>query len=98
VSTNRKELSMDEIDCDAPTERTPRVGARAELDAIADTLGADELRVLTHIALRLRVGSMVYGTLQVAFDGRNFRGEEAREELEDALVYLACAWLKAESA
>jgi hypothetical protein len=54
--------------------------------------------VLTRIALRLRTGATVYGTLQVAFDERNFRSEEAREELEDALVYLACAWLKAESA
>lgn len=89
---------MNETDFEAPTERTPRVGPRLELDAIADTLGADELRVLARIALRLRMGATVYGTLQVAFDERNFRSEEAREELEDALVYLACAWLKAESA
>lgn len=55
-------------------------------------------RVLARIALRLRAGSFVYGTLRVAFDERDFRHEEAREELEDALVYLACAWLKAENA
>ena len=30
-------------------------------------------------------------------DERAFRTKEAREELEDALVYLACAWLKAET-
>jgi len=29
-------------------------------------------------------------------DPRKFRSKEAREELEDALVYLACAWLKTE--
>jgi hypothetical protein len=76
----------------------PQVGARLELDAILDTLGPDEVRVLARIALRLRAGSFVYGTLCVRFDERNFRHEEAREELEDALVYLACAWLKAEEA
>jgi hypothetical protein len=96
----QKELSMDqdEVDCSAPTERTPRVGARLELDAVADTLGVDELRVLTRLGMRLRQGAMVYGALNVAFDAREFRSEEAREELEDALVYLACAWLKTESA
>jgi hypothetical protein len=95
---NPEDFTMDEIECDAPTERIPRVGARLELDAVADTLGADEIRVLTRIALRLRTGATVYGALDVAFDPRKFRSEEAREELEDALVYLACAWLKAESA
>jgi hypothetical protein len=93
-----EELTMDEVDDAAPTERTPHVGARLELEAILDTLGADEVRVLARIALRLRARSFVYGGLHVAFDERDFRHEEAREELEDVLVYLACAWLKAESA
>jgi hypothetical protein len=95
---NANPPDTDEVDCAAPTERTPHVGARLELDAVVDTLGPDEVRVLARIALRLRAGSFVYGNLCVRFDERDFRHEEAREELEDALVYLACAWLKAESA
>jgi hypothetical protein len=54
--------------------------------------------VLARIALRLRAGSFVYGNLCAACDERDFRHEEARQELEDALVYLACAWLKSECA
>jgi hypothetical protein len=67
--------------------------ARAELSGIARNLGHDEVRVLTRIALRLRGGREVYGPLDLATDARQFRQKEAREELEDALVYLACAWL-----
>ena len=52
--------------------------------------------MLTSIAHRLRQGAEVYGELEVALDRRDFRKKEAREELEDALVYLACAWLKAQ--
>jgi hypothetical protein len=47
------------------------------------------------IAERLRQGAGVYGQLHIATDTRDFRNE-AREEIEDALVYLACAWLKQE--
>jgi len=65
-----------------------------ELAGIACRLGDDELRVLVRIAERLRVGSQVYGRLCIARDTRAFRTKEAREEVEDALVYLACAWLK----
>jgi hypothetical protein len=65
-----------------------------ELAGIACQLGDDELRVLVRIAERLRFGARVYGALRVATDTRAFRTKEAREELEDALVYLACAWLK----
>jgi hypothetical protein len=93
-----QKLMTTAFDCEAPTERTPHVAARLELDAVLDTLGADEVRVLARIALRLRAGSFVYGNLCVRFDERDFRHQEAREELEDALVYLACAWLKAENA
>jgi hypothetical protein len=95
---HQQDFCSGSIDCEAPTERTPRVGARLVLDSILDTLGADEVRVLARIALRLRAGSVVYGKLCVTVDERDFRHAEAREELEDALVYLACAWLKAESA
>ena len=52
--------------------------------------------MLVSIAHRLRHGAEVYGELEVALDRRDFRKKEAREELEDALVYLACAWLKTE--
>ena len=61
------------------------------------SLGRDEVRVLTRIAERLHVGSRMYGPFYLATDARVFRDKEAREEIEDALVYLACAWLKAET-
>jgi hypothetical protein len=69
--------------------------ARSELAKATARLGDDELRVLTSIAKRLRFGARVYGKLRVATDSREFRRREAREEIEDFLVYLACAWLKA---
>jgi len=68
--------------------------ARLELEDILDDLGDDETRVLVSIARRLQLGAEAYGELEIAFDRRDFRRKEAREELEDALVYLACAWLK----
>jgi hypothetical protein len=67
---------------------------RTDLDAVLDRLHEDELRVILSIAGRLRVGARLYGQLQLATDRRAFRKKEAREELEDFLVYLACAWLK----
>ena len=87
-------------DCEEPIPDTlrmitPEDAARAVLNGIACDLGRDEVRVLTRIAERLKVGAGVYGPLCLAADSRSFRSKEAREELEDALVYLACAWLKA---
>jgi hypothetical protein len=76
---------------------TPEDAARATLHGVACDLGRDELRVLTRIAERLRRGQERYGFLHLGSDRRSFRSTEAREELEDALVYLACAWLKAEA-
>jgi hypothetical protein len=65
-----------------------------ELAAITALLGDDEVRVLVHITERLKGGMHTYGELRIAVDRREFRKTEAREEIEDALVYLACAWLK----
>jgi hypothetical protein len=75
---------------------TPEDAARAALYGVAGELGRDEVRVLTRIGERLKAGRRAYGPLDLATDTRAFRTTEAREELEDALVYLACAWLKAE--
>jgi hypothetical protein len=72
----------------------PEDAARAILNGVACHLGRDELRVLTHIAERLRAGRLAYGPLFLATDARSFRSKEAREEIEDALVYFACAWLQ----
>ena len=81
------------------TERmlTSDASGPAALHALVRDLGDDELRVLTRIAERLRGGRDAYGLLCLAGDTRQFRSKEAREELEDALVYLACAWLKTET-
>lgn len=67
-----------------------------ELGAIVATLRTDEVRALTRIADWLRMGQAAYGYLNVAGDTRDFRAE-SREEIEDCLVYLACAWLKQEA-
>jgi hypothetical protein len=68
-------------------------GARQELDDAVDGLGDDELRVLTRIAMRLRRGQETYGRVHAATDRRDFK-VEAREELDDFLVYDALRWLK----
>ncbi len=86
--------TMNNEDAMADTERTPKTSA---LQALADTLeglGHDELRVIARIAERLQTGAKHYGRLDLLTDTRAFRAKEAREEVEDALVYLACAWLK----
>ena len=67
-----------------------------ELAAVVAQLGDDEVRVLVRIAERLKGGMHAYGELRIAVDRREFRKTEARQEIEDALVYLACAWLKEE--
>jgi hypothetical protein len=87
----------DSFDC-SDTQPVALTAARCELEELLDELGVDETRVLARIARRLQIGAEVYGELEVAFDRRDFRKKEAREELEDALVYLACAWLKAQAA
>ena len=78
-----------------PASKKARTSARTRLNAIVDQLGVDEIRVLTSIAERLLFGAGAYGLLELASDTREFRRREAREEIEDFLVYLACAWLRA---
>jgi hypothetical protein len=73
---------------------TPEDAARAGLRSVLLTLGLEEMLVLGRIAERLRRGQEQYGFLHVASDRRSFRTTEAREELEDFLVYLACEWLR----
>ena len=70
-------------------DTTLRDGAQAEGINFS---AQDKLR----IAERLVLGATTYGPLDIASDPRSFRSREAREEVEDALVYLACAWLKGE--
>jgi hypothetical protein len=73
------------------------LSSRVELDNLLDPLGPDEIAVLARIAKRLDMGRKTYGPLRVELDPRAFRSKEAREELEDFMVYIACAWLKAET-
>jgi hypothetical protein len=72
-------------------ERLPT--PREALDAILETLGTDEVRVLTEIALRLQRGAQIYGRLDLDTDTRDF-AREGHEELQDYLVYFACERLK----
>ena len=58
------------------------------LIAAIDELEPDAVRVLRRIAARLLVGQTTHGMLDLFADGRDWR-EELRQELEDALVYLA---------
>jgi hypothetical protein len=81
---------------DSDSQSSEMTEERCELEDVLDDLGPDETRVLTSIAHRLRQGAEVYGELEVALDRRDFRKKEAREQLEDALVHLACAWLQAQ--
>ena len=94
---NGDPMTDDEAIADTQRSLTPEDAARATLTGIACQLGHDEVRVLARIAERLKGGMAVYGPLRLDTDTRNFRTKEAREELEDALVYLACAWLKTEA-
>ena len=91
-------IPIDEPIPDTERAPIPMHGARDTLDHAVARLGPDEVFVLARIAERLVTGSAVYGPLQLATDLRDFRTTEAREELEDALVYLACAWLVAQRA
>ncbi len=90
-------MTDDETMADTERMLTPDQAARATLTGLACELGHDEVLVLTRIAERLRGGRDAYGRLDLTTDARKFRSKEAREELEDALVYLACAWLKTET-
>lgn len=59
------------------------------LTEIAECLGQDELEVLIEIAERIAKGGREqYGELDIDNDSRDF-GEEAAEEAQDLLVYLA---------
>ncbi len=82
---------------DSNDNAPPPYAARVELLEAAAELGADELHVLARIARRLAMGARQYGVLDVRSDERDFAGKEAREEVEDCLVYFACAWLKREA-
>jgi hypothetical protein len=98
----RGHMPMEHTPVDEPIPETVRMitphdAERAALTGIACGLGLDELRVLVRIGERLQAGRRAYGRLRLETDDRSFRSKEAREELEDALVYLACAWLKAET-
>lgn len=98
-SPSRGEPMTEDDEAIPDTQRmlTAEDAARATLTGVACQLGHDEVRVLTRIANRLKGGMAAYGPLRLETDTRQFRTKEAREELEDALVYLACAWLKTES-
>jgi hypothetical protein len=94
TESQREIMTDDEAVADTLRTLNPEDAARATLNGLACELGHDEVRVLTSIAERLRGGRVAYGPLMLSADPRHFRTKEAREEVEDALVYLACAWLQ----
>ena len=53
----------------------------------------DEIRVLSSVAERLRLGLSVYGPMHLDSDGRDMR-IETTEEMIDATVYLAAKLLR----
>lgn len=67
----------------------------AELKAIVDTLGADEVRVLVAIAQRLATGRKAYGPLDIRGDARDLK-REAIDEALDLAVYVSCELLRRE--
>jgi hypothetical protein len=99
-NTHKEQTQSSHNPCEEPipdTLRTitPEETARAALNGVACHLDRDEVRVLTRIAERIRGGGRVYGRLRPANDPHTLRSKEAREGLENALVYFACAWLEA---
>ncbi len=65
----------------------------AGLLRIIGQLGAEERAILHLVAERLHMGQQRFGRFTVATDARDF-GQEAAEEVADALVYAACALLR----
>ena len=66
-----------------------------DLHDIADNLAPDALTVLLALARRMQQGQEEYGNLRLKEDPRNWR-KEIREELLDALVYMACEEVQCE--
>jgi hypothetical protein len=94
-TTVEQECASDDESIPDTVRQYSASSSRVELDNILDGLGGDEIAVLARIAKRLEMGQKQYGRLDLKVDPRKFRSKEAREELEDHLVYLACAWLVA---
>ena len=63
------------------------------LNEIAEGLGPDELAVLIQIAERIAMGRDQYGELDIDKDRRDF-SDEAAEEAQDALVYIAAGKIR----
>ncbi len=68
--------------CEEPIPDTLRMitaddAARATLNGAVESLGRDEVRVLTRIAERLALGRRAYGLLHLATDRRTFRSKIA---------------------
>jgi hypothetical protein len=82
-----------------PTLRsiTPEDIARATLNSALAELGRTEVHVLTRIAERLTTTARAGGALGAIRRARTFLREDAQREIDDALVFLACAWIKAET-
>jgi hypothetical protein len=83
-----------------PTLRsiTPEDTARATLNTALAELGSTEVHVLTRIAERLTTTTgRAGGALCAIPRARTFLREEAQREIDHALVFLACAWIKAET-
>jgi hypothetical protein len=76
---------------------TPEDVARAALTGAVAELGRMEVRVLTRIAERLTTAARTGRALGVIPRARAWPGGDARGEVDDALVFLACAWIKAET-
>jgi hypothetical protein len=102
----RERTAMRHIEVLPPTEDpipptlrtvTPEDAARATLRDATDELGRTEVRVLTRIAERLRTSTRARGALGLLTPSRAFRNKDARREIDEALVFLACAWIKAET-
>lgn len=70
----------------------PATRYRAELAAVVDGLGADEVRTLLYLAQRLAMGARQYGALDLASDRRDW-DDEARAETADLAVYATFALL-----
>jgi hypothetical protein len=82
-----------------PTLRsiTPEDMARAALTGAVAELGRTEVRVLARFAERLATAARTGSVLATVPCARSFLSHKAQREIDEALIYLWCAWIKAET-
>jgi hypothetical protein len=69
------------------------IDLQAQLGALVQQLGDEELEVLCHVAQGLATGRKQYGPINPHDPGRDW-AREALEEQRDAIVYVTCELIR----